>query len=218
MRYRIVYNLTDKNTARDVKKTIAPLLPAEMFKRAGNTLRELYADRGYTYTDLGNVSDVENIRLKGHKGERQLYTVTVPLDFMKKNLQGLFKDEALMEIIEAVQKDVPGLAEFNYEKIEQSCAEYAKYVNIIVIYDNPQKVALPVRVKCAGNLLLQFLAIQQLQFNISKHVLQPKMTLLDRVDDREEIIALYQLNGIVLDPSKTLADYNLCQDSKLIII
>jgi hypothetical protein len=217
MRYRIVYNLTDKNTARDVKKTIAPLSALEMLERAKITLTELYADRRYSFTDITPPDGVEVLHLVGEKGQHRLYTVTVHIDFMKKNLASLFKDEQLVTTIDEIQSR-PEVPEFNYEKIEQSCVEYAKYARIIVIYDNPMKLNLPVKMKHTGNLFLQFIAIQQLQFNISKHVLQPKMTLLDRVTDRDEIVELYRLNGLELNPDKTLGDYNIVADTKLIIL
>jgi len=216
MRYRIVYNLTDKIVARDVKKTVAPLSPEEMILRGKKTLRELYVDRRYTL-DLEE-EDEESFTLEGlHVNQRRLYTVLIELEYMKKNISHLFKSEKLLKTLASIQAHFPVLPEFDFEKIEQSCAEYAKWANIIVIYDNPTKVNLPVKLK-HHHAFLQFFAIQQIQFNISRHVSQPKMTLLDRTTDREEILELYRLNGEELCPEKTLGDYNLPPDSKLIII
>ncbi len=226
MRYRIVYALTDKNTARDIKRTIAPLSAAEMFQRAKTTLAELYSDRKYSFTDITPADGEEVLHLVGEQralpGQggrvKRLYTVTVHSDFMKKNLAYLFTDEQMMATIDDIRRAYPAAPEFNYEKLDSSTTEYARFANIIVIYDNPQKLNLPVKVKCGNHPFLQFMAVQQLQFNISKHVLQPKMTLLDRVGDRDEIIELYRLNGLELLPEKTLADYNITPDTKLIII
>ena len=218
MRYRIVYNLTDKIVPRDVKKTVAPLSPEEMLLRAKKTMRELYADRRYDVKAEEEEEDEESFVLEGlHINQRRLYTVLIELEYMKKNIGHLFKSEKMIEILSRIQVQFPALTEFDFEKIEQSCAEYAKWANIIVIYDNPAKVNLPVKLK-HHHAFLQFFPIQQIQFNISRHVSQPKMTLLDRTTDREEILELYRLNGEELCPDKTLGDYNLSSDTKLIII
>jgi hypothetical protein len=215
MRYRIVYNITDKIVPRDVKKTVAPLSPEEMLLRAKKTLGELYSDRRYTL----NVSDEESLIFEGvHvNNQRRLFTVLVELEYMKKNIGHLLKSEMMVEVLSRIKERYPSLQEFDYEKIEQSCAEYAKWANIIVIFDNPAKVNLPVKLK-HHHAFLQFFPIQQMQFNISRHVSQPKMTLLDRNENREEILELYRLNGEELCPDKTLGDYNLSPDTKLIII
>jgi hypothetical protein len=217
MRYRIVYNLTDKNTARDVKKTVAPLSPEEMFLRARKTLLELYTDRQYRL-ETDATEEEGGLLLEGvNATNRRLYTISIELEYMKKNIGHLFKNELLLQILERIRETFPVLPEFDFEKIDQSCAEYAKYAHILVVYDNPAKMNLPVKMK-HHHVFLQFMAIQQLQFNISRHVSQPKMTLLDRSTDREEILELYRLNGEELRPEKTLGDYAITQETKLIII
>jgi DNA-directed RNA polymerase subunit H (RpoH/RPB5) len=86
-------------------------------------------------------------------------------------------------------------------------------VEIVVVYnnqsnDNLVKLDLPV----------QFFSVQQLVFNVTKHVDQPSFYLLDPNKDREEILDVLSLNGLVLDKGHSMSDFNIKDGAKLILL
>ena len=86
-------------------------------------------------------------------------------------------------------------------------------VEIIVVYnnqsnDNLVKLDVPV----------QLFSVQQLVFNVTKHVDQPSFYLLDPNKDREEILDVLSLNGLVLDKGHSMSEFNIKDGAKLILL
>jgi DNA-directed RNA polymerase subunit H (RpoH/RPB5) len=91
--------------------------------------------------------------------------------------------------------------------------EFIENFEIIVVYNNqhnesPMKHDVPA----------QFFSVQQLVFNVTKHMDQPSFYLLDPVADRAEILDVLSLNGLVLDKAKPLRDFNIKEGTKLILL
>jgi hypothetical protein len=108
------------------------------------------------------------------------------------------------------------LSQFDIDD-EMILSAYAKYADIIIIHNNPTNEVIAVEKTHSGT-FLQFFSIQQLSFNITKHRDQPRFVLLDPQVDRAELVDIYSLNGIILDPLKKLSDYNITSDVKLVLI
>ena len=86
-------------------------------------------------------------------------------------------------------------------------------IEVIVVYNNQQNESL---VKL--DVPAQFFSVQQLVFNVTKHMDQPSFYLLDPNMDRKEIVDVLSLNGLVLDKDKTLREFNIKDGSKLILL
>ena len=102
------------------------------------------------------------------------------------------------------------------ESPNSAIAKFAEKIEVIVIYNNPAggtEITPGIPHK-----FMQMFAVQNLSFNVTKHVDQPSFTLLDEVKDRDEIRDMYAINGRTLDPDETLSVYNLREGARLILI
>ncbi len=86
-------------------------------------------------------------------------------------------------------------------------------LEIIIVYnnqtnDNLVKLDVPV----------QFFSVQQLVFNVTMHMDQPTFYLLDPIKDRQEILDVLSLNGLVLDKGHAISEFNIKDGAKLILL
>ena len=86
-------------------------------------------------------------------------------------------------------------------------------IELVVVYNNQQNESL---VKL--DVPAQFFSVQQLVFNVTKHMDQPSFYLLDPNKDRAEIVDVLSLNGLILDKDKPLRDFNIKDGAKLILL
>jgi DNA-directed RNA polymerase subunit H (RpoH/RPB5) len=91
--------------------------------------------------------------------------------------------------------------------------KFVEKIEMIIVYnnqynDNLVKLDVPV----------QFFSVQQMVFNITKHMDQPSFYLLDPNKDRDEILDVLSLNGLVLDKDKPMSEFNVKDGTKLILI
>lgn len=243
-----VYRIVDTNAVRyrrvgkgDMQQTQNKVnaAPAQdllsSYYRAYETLITMLTDRQCTYmssTDLASLrktpaeikSKLENISQLNidHVKDRHGRSVHVVFMASENNIlttrqrAGIINGNApLLSIIKELTQKYD-LEDFEFDN-EASLASYGKYADIIVIYNNPTNETISIEKTHSGT-FLQFFSIQQLAFNITKHRDQPIFTLLDPIKDRKEIVDVYSLNGVILDPSKKLSDYKITSDTKLILI
>lgn len=97
--------------------------------------------------------------------------------------------------------------------------EFADKVEIIVVYNN-QYGDIPTSSKTEPIPYIQFFSVQELVFPYPEHVEQPQYYLIDpkNSDDRKEIRDMIRLNGIQLEPERTIDSYNLKDKTRLIFV
>ncbi len=105
--------------------------------------------------------------------------------------------------------EVPSLS----DERGQNTQIFLDKIEIVVVYNNQQNDA-PVKMDVPA----QFFSVQQLVFNITKHMDQPSFYLLDPNKDRAEILDVLSLNGLVLEKDKPLKDFNIKEGAKLILL
>ncbi len=91
--------------------------------------------------------------------------------------------------------------------------KFLEKIEIVILYNNEHNdslVKIDVPVQC--------FSIQQMVFNITKHMDQPSFYLLDPNKDRDEILDVLSLNGLVLDKDKPMSEFNVKEGTKLILI
>lgn len=91
--------------------------------------------------------------------------------------------------------------------------KFLEHIEIIILYNNEHNdtlVKIDVPVQC--------FSIQRMVFNITKHMDQPSFYLLDPNKDRDEILDVLSLNGLVLDKDKPMSEFNVKDGTKLILI
>jgi DNA-directed RNA polymerase subunit H (RpoH/RPB5) len=89
---------------------------------------------------------------------------------------------------------------------------FMENIELIIVFNNQNNETFKL------DMPAQIFSIQQLAFNVVKHIDQPTFYLLDPVKDRKEILDVLSLNGLVLEKSKTLADYNIKEGTKFLLI
>jgi hypothetical protein len=109
-----------------------------------------------------------------------------------------------------------GIPDLLDEGANSLIAKFAEKIEVIVVYNNP--VGSPEINPGIPYKFIQLFSIQNLSFNVTKHVDQPCFTLLDSVNDQDEIRDMYAINGRTLSPDETLASYNLREGTRLILI
>ena len=90
---------------------------------------------------------------------------------------------------------------------------FLEKIEMIIVYNNQHNDSL-VKV----DVPIQFFSVQQMVFNITKHMDQPSFYLLDPNIDRDEILDVLSLNGLVLDKDKPMSEFNVKDGTKLILI
>lgn len=166
-------------------------------------------------------SNISQLNIKGLKdrNDRDVYVVFMAHDnyiLTTRQKAGIISgNPVVVDII----KDIAtkhNLEQFDIDD-EAKLNAYAKYADIIIVYNNPTNEHVTIEKTHSGT-FLQFFSVQQLSFNITKHRDQPTFYLLDPKADRKELVDIYSLNGIILDTDKKLSDYKITSDTKLILI
>jgi DNA-directed RNA polymerase subunit H (RpoH/RPB5) len=218
IRYRIVYNVNEKGSQREKPSAGQSPTddPAVTYRKALSTVYQMIQDRRYQAAAAPGVDldDTANMTITATRdGKKRLYVVFLDPTNDHMLSKKLIMDEDFEAIFERVKTDIPALPEFDFSDettIDSSAAEYGKHASVIVVYNNPRKKTSSIATRYANNPLLHFYSVQDLQFNIMRHVMQPKFTLLDLnvPEEREEIFELFKMQGTVLDLDKTLAENN----------
>lgn len=224
--YRIVYNINEKGSQREKPASgdKPQEVPSVVYSKALRTVLEMIGDRRYKLTGPApqvDLEDTSNMTIRAVRdGKKRLYTVF--LDPTNDHIisKKLVMDEDFSAILDQVKRDKPSLPEFDFSDettIEASMAEYGKHATVIVVYNNPRKKTSSLITKYATNPLFQFFSIQDLQFNIMRHVMQPRCTILDLniPEERDEIVELYKMQGTVLNLDKTLAENNVISSGEV---
>ena len=225
--YRIVYNINEKGSQREKPPSgDKPLIPYDViYAKALKTILEMINDRRYKLEAAAapavDLDDTNNMTIRATRnGKKNLYVVF--LDPTNDHIlsKKLVMEEDFLPVLDQVKKDFKSLAEFDFSDettIETSMSEYGKHASIIVVYNNPRKKTSSLVTKYASNPLFQFYTLQDLQFNIMRHVMQPRCTLLDLnvPEERDEITELYKMQGTVLNLDKTLAENNVISSGEV---
>ena len=241
-RYRIVSRL---NVAKEKKKKERKD-NAGLYQSAHETLLTMLEDRGcdpelvreheLTKSEIGNyyhhgdkivLPKPESEPLINAKG-KYVYAMYFAKgnEIVTSRSQVKFKQEHLVPFINGTaidhyNKHNPEAPLDNIEMSDLSSLRNPVMINIaskleiIMIYNNAlgdtEKISIPYR-------FVQLYAVQDIAHNVTKHVDQPKHTLLNVRHNRDEIREMYSLNGRTLDPTKKLSYYNLRKGTRLFMI
>jgi len=95
----------------------------------------------------------------------------------------------------------------------------ARRIEVIVIFNNDGNIT-PVTTKIPSIPYMQFIALQSIPMPLPQHIEQPEFTILNPLNssDREEIRDIYNMQGLKLDTTKTLLDYNIKANTKLLFL
>ena len=181
-------------------------------------------------SEIFSTEDMSKLNIKGIKNRRgqDIYVEFINKDDThllsnkrSSGNKGLFRNK-LTEIIETVVKDyndrhqdqkleVPNIT---LDK-DPNIIDFMDKIELIIVYNNQNNEHI---VKVPEFMPCQFFAVQQLVFNVTKHVDQPTFYLLDTTKDRAEILDVLSLNGLVLEKDKPLSEYNIKEGTRLILI
>lgn len=245
-RYRMVIKAIPK--AKDKgKPTPLPNVTANMYVKAYSTLLEMLRDR--QGLDDQTKSVVNNYRrsadvIKGLFDDDQLNQLDIvndPIPNRRGRLMFVFflkKDDDLpvsnkKQVFMGLVSDIVTTVTERYNNITGSNIERPKLENpmspesrafndaveIIVLFNNRPNGTLTSS-KVQPMPFIQFFSVQQMTFNIMRHIEQPYYYLLDpnNLKDRSEIREMLNLNGVILKRDRTLASYNIKDGAKLIFV
>lgn len=207
---------------------------ANMYLSAYNTILDMLKDRrNETDEDeskevdslrLSSVLNFDDLKIEGILNRRGQYMYVYYLQnaddgqASKKRSNGAkapFKakiKEFIDMSIEHYNHNINPANELKSPETNEELRAFVDTIELVIVYNNQKnenfKLEMPV----------QIFSIQQLAFNVTKHIDQPTFYLLDPVKDRKEILDVLSLNGLVLEQGKTLADYNIKEGTKFLLI
>lgn len=136
-------------------------------------------------------------------------------DFLKGPLLD-YANSAVAHFNMASKSNLATLAAEDLRKTTGAIQAFAKNISIILVYNNAKgatELDPGMRTR-----IYQGFAIQNLAFNITRHIDQPEFTLLNIDDHRDEIRDMYAINGRTLSAEATIGSYGLKDGAKLILI
>lgn len=245
-RYRIV--VPPIPMPKEKQKSKPKMITGTMYANAYDTLLTMLGDRGCDRDQLASFSiprakmcehynrgNIHNITIPDLKGDQVLtnhrghavYVVFVSPDVDVMTSRRFADLKHMLSNWSAEVADhynrVSGkhVTPFTVEDIDEDepgspLAEFCDKIELIIVYNNEKSS--PEMSPDLRHKPYQGFAVQTLSFNVTRHVDQPTYTLLNGTSDRAEIARLYAMNGRTIELDTPLAEYNLREGARLIVI
>jgi hypothetical protein len=245
-RYRIV--TPPISMPKDKQKSKVKQVTGILYASAYDTLLVMLADRGcdadilgkfsiprakmLDYYESNNISGItipdlsKNDILVNHR-DHAVYVVFISpdIDVMTSRRYSDLKTKlsAWMDEIINHYNRITGsvLAHVSSDDIDEDAdggalAEFTNKIEIIIVYNNDKGGT--EMVPDLKHKFYQAFPVQNLSFNVTKHIEQPVFTMLNSIKDRAEIRNMYAINGRTLASDETLASYGLREGVRLMLV
>jgi hypothetical protein len=242
-RYRIV--IPHISMPKDKQKAKVKQVTGILYASAYETLLTMLGDRGCNRSTLSKFSisradmidyyrqDITAVTIPDLRGKdilinhrkRAVYVVFLPTDNNMMTSRRL-NDLKTMLVVQTTScidhyNRITGskLGHITLDDInndDDAVAAIAATIELIIVYNNEEDgTEISPDFK---NKFYQAFPVQNLSFNVTKHIDQPTFTLLNSVTDRDEIRSMYAINGRTLSSEETLDSYSLRDGVRLMLI
>ena len=204
---------------KEVKRTdVIPQVVGLTYIRAVQTVMQMCQDRkmsgampDWTPDDIVRLLETDELLLRDMK-DRNGRQVCIFFMGPEESLDSKTIDHYVGRGLKYLSESSPAISRMQGDTVfnlnePRSHQQYAPHGELLIIYNSPDYKMPPARLKFSSN-FLQFMSVQQLQHNITRHQDQPIFTLLEKSDSKE-ILDVYMLNGQLLEDGKPLSEYNL---------